>query len=615
MTISSRPDSFELGDYLGVLRRRWWIVLVLTCVGVLLAGAYAKVAPKTYTATVSVYVSPSIATGNSTTGRTNGSVNMDNEAQAVQSDSVGSLAQKALHSPLSTTALLKHVSVSVPPNTTVLQINCTAPTASGSAQCANEFGAAYLANRIATAVATATSQINALENSSKQLTRTVSDLKTKVKALPPNSPDQTSDQLQLTAAQEQLTQVNSELSADLPARGSEQQPGNNLAGYIENPAATPSTPTSPRKLLLLPSGLLAGLLIGLLIAFLLDRRDLRIHAARDVERYLDLPALLDVAQKKSGLSSPLASPRSKTGRAFTELAQYIAASLGEGNHVLLVAGTSAGAGGSVVAANLAATLARTRSDVVLVCADPRGTITPPLLAVSNGRGLSEILAGSATVSEVARRPAEISRLRVITPGVDTASAVLHLQHESIRRLVAELRQDARYVIIETNSVGEDADAFALSEFADAALLAVEVSGTSRPDAVNCVHRLDRLRIPVLGAAVLPALTRKLQARQGGPQQRAALPPRSAPAVPRLHDRPADQRAPADKSGPRAVPSTPPAASPAARVTDGKPEQDTAMAARGPAETWPLPRAAIPPRVDRPRRRADYQDPPDKAAGV
>ena len=57
------------------------------------------------------------------------------------------------------------------------------------------------------------------------------------------------------------------------------------------------------------------------------------------------------------------------------------------------------------------------------------------------------------------------------------------------------------------------------------------------------------------------------------------------------------------------------ASPAAKATDGKPAQDAAMAARGPAETWPLPRAAIPPRADRPRRRADYQDPPDKAAGV
>ena len=38
MTVSSREDHFELADYLSVLRRRWWIVLVLTLVGVLVGG-------------------------------------------------------------------------------------------------------------------------------------------------------------------------------------------------------------------------------------------------------------------------------------------------------------------------------------------------------------------------------------------------------------------------------------------------------------------------------------------------------------------------------------------------------------------------------------------------
>ena len=50
MNMSQRPDSFEPGDYLAVLRRRWWIVLVLAVLGLLAAGAYVAVAPKVYTA-------------------------------------------------------------------------------------------------------------------------------------------------------------------------------------------------------------------------------------------------------------------------------------------------------------------------------------------------------------------------------------------------------------------------------------------------------------------------------------------------------------------------------------------------------------------------------------
>ena len=64
MAMSQHADSLEFAGDMGVLRRRWWIVLVLTCLGVLAAGAYIKVAPKAYTATASVNVT---ATGISQT--------------------------------------------------------------------------------------------------------------------------------------------------------------------------------------------------------------------------------------------------------------------------------------------------------------------------------------------------------------------------------------------------------------------------------------------------------------------------------------------------------------------------------------------------------------------
>ena len=34
MGVSQEADSFEFAGYLGVLRRRWWIILVLACVGI-----------------------------------------------------------------------------------------------------------------------------------------------------------------------------------------------------------------------------------------------------------------------------------------------------------------------------------------------------------------------------------------------------------------------------------------------------------------------------------------------------------------------------------------------------------------------------------------------------
>ena len=75
-----RPDSFEAADYVGVLRRRWWVILALALVGVVGAFGYVLVAPKVYTATASVNVHTTVEdTGNQVAGsRTSGQqVNLD----------------------------------------------------------------------------------------------------------------------------------------------------------------------------------------------------------------------------------------------------------------------------------------------------------------------------------------------------------------------------------------------------------------------------------------------------------------------------------------------------------------------------------------------------------
>jgi len=117
-------------------------------------------------------------------------------------------------------------------------------------------------------------------------------------------------------------------------------------------------------------------------------------------------------------------------------------------------------------------------------------------------------------------------LWVITPGADPSLAFYHLQHDTGRALTSQLRRDARYVIIEAQAADDGADTFALGEFADAAVVTIEVARSTKSDAIDCVRRLRQLRTPVLGAAVLPALGKRITVRP--PRQ---APPRSAPSEP------------------------------------------------------------------------------------
>ena len=598
MASSPRSDSFEVTDYVGVLRRRWWIVFGLVCLGALAAAAYVAVTPKSYKATSSVQVSANAANNNNVAGSRTGTgptVNMDNEAQFVKSTTVAAQAGKYLHSQRSAVQLATQVSVAVPANTSFLNISCTARSADGAQACAQAFARAYLTLRQTAAIDKIANERAQLVATAKPLQAQAIKLKSKVKSLPLNSTELAVTKAQLQDTASKLARLRADI-ASLTASV------NTNPGSIVTPAAVPLAPSNPKPLLYIPSGLLMGLLLGVVLAFAVDRRDDRIHSAKDVERFLDMPVLFSLPQKRLSPQTSTVSPRSRTGRAFTDLAQSVAAGLGDGNHVILVAGTSAGESGSVIAANLAATLARTRSDVILVCADLRDAVTPLLLGVGDGRGLAEVLAGTATVSEVARRPAEVARLRVITPGVDTAAALNHLQHDSTRRIVAELQRDARYVVIEAQATGDGADTFSLAEFADAAVVVIEVSSTRQSEAADSIHRLDRMRTAVLGATVLPPIRGK--ARAPARSAKAKPEPRLTQARPRPGQSQVKRALPAD-SRPRVLPG------------QGQPQRTgaaAAAAARGAGETWPLPRVTMATTAEQKGPRPVPEDPAEKAAG-
>jgi uncharacterized protein involved in exopolysaccharide biosynthesis len=516
MNSSQRPDSFDAADYTGMLRRRWWVVVVVTVICLVGAAAYLTVAPKTYTSTAKVYVA---ATGADTSNqvansRTTGTVNLDTEAQIVTSGTVAAMAQKAMHSPLTPYQLAKNVNISVPPNSQVLDIACSAPTATGAATCAQAFAKAYLQNRSATAEASLNAQVKTLQGKVDALNKTISTLNAQIAGLPSNSPTRITDQGTQKTDTQQVSQLNDQIASLNKALS------NTSGGYVITAASPPSKPTSPNKTLVLPSGLIAGLLLGLIGAFIWDRRDKRIHTPNDVERLLRVP-VLDSLPRSAFRQITLASPRSRTGRIFTELGHTVATALGEGSHVVLVTGATPGSATSAVAVNLAAALARTHSEAVLVCADVRDSVAPALFGLTGHRGLAEVVAGRATVGEVAHGPAAAPGLWVIPPG-DDVSLVEYLQYDTARSLISQLRRDARYVVIEAPATAEGADTFTLAGFADAALLTVEANRTRRPEASEVIRRLSAMRIPLLGTVVMPHVSSDARVRPPQPPSHPRL---------------------------------------------------------------------------------------------
>src|SRR5216683_2637313 len=249
MSQTSGPEDLQAVDYAGVLRRRWWLVVAVAVIGTLGAVGYVLVGHKVYTATAAVYVTATAGTANQVAnGRTTGAVNLDTEAQIVQSVMVAQGAAKLMHAKASPQQLITRVTVTVPSNSQVLSISCQAGTAPGAATCAQAFARAYLNYISSRTTSLFKDQILVLQNKISSLQSTSAKLSIEIASLPSNSSARASANQQLNSDNTQLASLNGQVAQMV------EQLANPAGGSIISYASPPTSPTSPKALLVIPSG-------------------------------------------------------------------------------------------------------------------------------------------------------------------------------------------------------------------------------------------------------------------------------------------------------------------------------------------------------------------------
>ncbi|WP_067972315.1 hypothetical protein, partial [Nocardiopsis trehalosi] len=486
MDTSSAPD---LHDYADLLRRRWAVVGGGVLAGLSAAALGLAVAPESYTATTAVQVRPTglaELTGERA-GRTNGEVNLDTEAQIVRSARVATAAAELLGSGVSATELRERVEVTVPPNSSVLEIGYRAADPEDARRGAEAFADAYLTYRADQVGAQIDVRLAALQEEADARYEELAGLADD--ASRGSGAARMRAQARLDAVQNEVSDLNGDINPLRALRDSV------VPGQVITPATAPESPTAPVPLLWLGGGAMTGLLLGLGTAYLLDRGDSRLHTARDVRRAADAPLLLDTA------AGPVPAAGAAEQRA-NEAAHTLEARLGDGRRVLLVPGVTPGRAGAVAAVDLAAAFTRIGADVLLVCADPDDSAVRGLLGLSAGPGLAEALAGDAPEALECRSP-RVPGLRVLRHGRGDASALL--QQRVMTDLLRRLRGTARYVVVATAPASARADAAAMAAEADAVLPAVELGVTRRSDLADTTARLAAVgaRVPGLAAVAIP----------------------------------------------------------------------------------------------------------------
>lgn len=488
----------QLSDYAFLLRRQWWVIVAAIAIALGVAATHTALATPEYTSTTSVLVTPTGTAGQGSTGsRATNSINMDTEAQIITSTEVVRAAAEALGYSGDRRELAGRVTISVPPNTEILDISFAAPTAAEARRGAGAFAAAYLGQRKDDAMSSVRAQQEALHARIADLNARLESLTEATAALPPDSASRAYNQAQASSLNAQLSDLSAQLNAldAVVVR----------PGEVITEASLPASPSSPDLMLNLAAGVLGGLLAGVGLAVLRQRSDRYVRQPSDVHRQVGLAVLADMPPSMDPEQVRLTTAASPEGRNYTRLRNVVTAGSHREGRVVLVAGVSGRAG--PIAANLAASLARSGEETILVCGDVHADTETQLFGGS-ATGLAEVLAGRTSAANALRPVPSLPDLRVLGPGRNRDLAAELLHTSAPRTLLDELLKTAAWVVMEAPATNDGADAQTLARYSDFALLVVQVNTTTTQAIIDARAQLESMRTPVVGAVVVPPVARE-----------------------------------------------------------------------------------------------------------
>lgn len=167
---------------------------------------------------------------------------------------------------------------------------------------------------------------------------------------------------------------------------------------------------------------------------------------------------------------------------------------------VLVTSASPDEGKSILAWNLALSLARTDKRTLFIDGNLRNPGLHKHFDIASHPGLSELLRGEKGLPDVVQRT-PLDNLWCMAAGVCDESARQALDKERLRRSLEQARHDFDVIVIDSCSIREAVDPLYLAQRVDASILSVRTFHSRTTDVERACHRLSQIGTPLLGAVL------------------------------------------------------------------------------------------------------------------
>ncbi len=490
----SSPRYATLVDYLAVIRRRKWIVLVVLLASVAASFAVSTREHKVYEASSQVLVSTSV--GQLAGAQQSNDVQariVANLAEVAHTDTVAALAATAAHLPgVDSVTALRVTTITPSTTNNILTFSVRSKSPAVAEALVNAYAAAFVKYETAVGTAGLTNTLRKLQNEKAGLE---------------------AQAVKLHNAGQSVSTVNAQLNK-LVGKITNLQ--SLIATQESNPGTTVSTsatgahqvqPNVPQNLLL---GFVLGCVIGVIAAFLREALDTRVRSTSEIGRTLGIPLLARIPAPskalRSGNTIAMIDGDAVESEPYRKLrVGFDFSNLKANARTVMVTSAVEQEGKSTTSANLAYALALSERRVILLDLDLRRPFVSTFFKVPIAPGATDVMIGSVSLDDVLV-PVPIpgspggsqGTLTLLPAGGMPPNPAELMESDRLRNLLSELSTRADVVVIDSAPLLPVVDSVALSRLVGGVIPVVHLKNTER-DTLQELHRvLCTLGSPVLG---------------------------------------------------------------------------------------------------------------------
>ncbi|MGY1681914.1 polysaccharide biosynthesis tyrosine autokinase [Geodermatophilus sp. SYSU D01176] len=429
----------DLKDVLQAVRSGWWLLVGAVLLAVAAAGVLTWTATPLYSSSTQLFVSTSSSTDTSTAYQGNlfSQQRVTSYAQLLTGEQLAARVVDELSLDLTPTEVAAKVTATAVPETVILDVTVTDTSPQRAQDIATSLGA--------------------------QFTQQVTELETPEGA---------------TASTVKVTTV--------------------------EPADHSETPVSPNPTRNLALGAVLGLLLGLGLALLRSRLDNTVKAPEDIRELTGVGVIGTVLEDPRLAEEHLVadldehSVSAEAYRSIRTNLQFL--NVDNPPRVIVISSSIPGEGKSTLAVNLSAVLAQQGSRVMLIEADLRRPRITRYMGLISGAGLTNVLAGTAALHEVAQ-PWGDGKLTVLGAGPMPPNPSEMLGSAQMRALLEELRETHDFVVIDAPPLLPVTDAAVLSVLSDGCVVSTRFGETRREELAESTAVLQRIDAKLLGVVL------------------------------------------------------------------------------------------------------------------